>query len=168
MASSTYKPLTGREIREIINYRLKKEVNELKYLREGNSFHNVNVQVAVVITAFPADVPVPNLDLAFDIPSKGFNEIEEALNQVAKAEELARIVERIEEAKSRVETLLNQALEMRASIVFESEREFGFDGNTPDKTRMENDLPVTIEKVERGKRVETKVASTEFKKMAKL
>lgn len=171
MPSSQYNPLTGKDIRTIAKLRIDNEIDKLPYLREGNTFHNVNVQIAVVITAYPADVPVPNLDLEFDIKSKALDEIAEFSEQVEAAETIANRIERLaaieEELVAKIESVRNNLLEKRAAIVYESEIDPSFDGNIPDKTRIENGLPVTVEKVEKGKRVETKIAPMEFKKMVK-
>jgi len=168
MPSSTYRALTGREIREAIKLRLNKEVDSLPYMREGNSFHNVNVQLAIVITAFPSDVPVPNLDLNFDIPSKGYNELENAIKQIDKAEELVGKYEEAERMVENLKGLMHEIVEKRNTLVLEHESTQEFDGNVPDKTRVEHGLPVTVEKIEHGKKSEVKVEAVEFKKMAKL
>lgn len=171
MPSSQYNPLTGKDVRTIAKLRIDNEIDKLPYLREGNAFHNVNVQIAVVITAYPADVPVPNLDLEFDINSKALDEIEEFKNQVEAAETIANRIERLsaieEDIVTKIENVRNELLEKRAKLVYESELDPSFDGNVPDKTRIENGLPVTVEKVEKGKRVETKIAPIEFQKMVK-
>jgi len=168
MPSSTYRPLTGREIREAIILRLNKEVNSLPYMREGNSFHNVNVQLGIVITAYPDDVPTPNLDISFDVPSKDFDKEESYIKQYNKAEELTAKYNELVDYIKLAESLQNQILEKRNTLVFEHENEQEFDGKVPDKTRVEHGLPVTVEKVEHGKRGEVKVEAVEFKKMAKL
>lgn len=167
MPSSTYKPLTGREIREIAKFRIGKEIDSMPYLREGNSFHNVNVQIGILMTAYPEDVPVPNLDLNFDIPSD-IDKLETSINQVKTAEDLAKYIERLDEHIANMQELQTKAIEARNNLVFETEVEQEFNGNQPDKTRVENNLPVTVEKIGGGKRGEVKVDPVEFKKMAKL
>lgn len=171
MPSSQYNPLTGKDIRTIAKLRINNEIDKLPYLREGNAFHNVNVQIVIVITAYPADVPVPNLDLEFDIPSNLLDEVGEYKNQLGVAEAIANKIENlaaIEEALvQRIENIRADLLEKRAALVYESEIDPSFNGNTPDQTRIENGIPVTIERVEKGKRVETKIAPMEFKKMVK-
>lgn len=168
MPSSTYRALTGSEIKQIAKNRINREIDQLPYLREGNSFHNANVQVGIVITAFPADVPVPNLDLEFSINSKSLEEVESAAKQIETAEEIAKAIEKLQDIKENAVKLTEELLEKRAAIVFENEIEFEFNGNQPDKTRIENNLPVTVERVKDGKRGEIKVEAMEFKKMAKL
>src|SRR5690349_8482460 len=168
MPSSTYKPLTGREIREAIKLRLNKEVDSLPHLREGNSFHNVNVQLGIVITAYPNDVPVPNLDITFELPSKGYEELESAIKQIDKAEELVGKYEEVERMIEGLKGLMHEIVEKRNTLVFEHESEQEFNGNIPDKTRVEHGLPVTIEKIEHGKKSEVKIEAVEFKKLAKL
>lgn len=168
MPSSTYRPLTGREIREAAKLRINKEIDSLPYLREGNSFHNVNVQLAIVITAYPSDVPVPNLDLNFDIPSKGYEDLEIAIKQIDKAEELVSKYEEAERLVQSLQGLMHEIVEKRNTLVHEHESEQEFNGNIPDKTRVEHNLPVTVEKIEKGKKSEVKVEAVEFKKMVKL
>lgn len=167
MPSSQYNPLNGREIREAAKLRICKDIDALPYLREGNSFHNVNVQIGILITAYPSDVPVPNLDEEFDIPSKGFNELEAAIDQVEKAEELAQLIEKIDSNLEKLSLMREKTLELRNTLVYESELDPSFNGNVPDQTRIDSGLPVTIEKVEKGKRVEQKIKPMEFQKMVK-
>src|SRR5690242_17141047 len=112
MPVSTYVALNGREIREALINRLTFEINKLPYLREGNSFHNAHVEFGLVMTAHPADVPVPQKELEFTISKKDINEIEGALAQVEKAEELAEQIDKIQEFKTKLEELENQAHEM--------------------------------------------------------
>ena len=168
MPSSTYRPLTGREIREAIKLRLIQEVDKLPHLREGNSFHNVNVQLAIVITAYPDDVPTPNLDINFDLPSKGYEDLEIAVRQINKAEELVTKYEEAERMIEGLKGLMHEIVEKRNTLVFEHESEQEFNGNIPDKTRVEHGLSVTVEKVEKGRKNEVKVEAAEFKKLAKL
>lgn len=168
MSSSLYSPLNGEEIRTIIKNRIIKEVDNLPYLKRGNSFHRAKVQFAFVMQAYPADVPIPDeREIEFNIDAPSLQGLEEAINKVEKAEDSIEKVNELQLLVEKANELLNNAREALPYLVREHEIQAEIDGAVPDKARIEGNLPVTVEKMERGRRIETQVPALEFKKMVK-
>jgi hypothetical protein len=167
MPSAIYTALNGREIREIVKNKIIKEIDSLPYLREGNTFHRANVQFAFVMQAYPADVPVPNKELEFTIDAKSIDDFEEALNGIKSADKLVEQINELKLHREQIDNLLNQALELQPLMIRELDIQSEIDGSKPDAVRIENDLPVIVEKVEGGKRTEQKVSAVQFKSMVK-
>ena len=168
MSSSLYNALNGEEIRHIIKNRISKEVDSLPFLKRGNSFHRAKVQFAFVMQAYPADVPVPDeKEIEFSIDAKSLEESEEALNRLEKIDDSVEKVNELQLLADRVNSLLNEAKESLPHLIREHEINDNIDGAMPDKERIKNELPVTVEKLEGGKRVEKQVSAVQFKSMVK-
>ena len=168
MPSSLYNALNGEEIRTIIKNRIFKEVDNLPFLKRGNSFHRAKVQFAFVMQAYPADVPVPDdKEIEFSIDSKGLDENKEILNKLEKTDDSVEKVNELQLLADRVNELLEAARENLPHLIREHEVQGEIDGNAPDKVRIENELPVTVEEIKGGKRVEKQVSAVQFKQMVK-
>lgn len=168
MSSSLYNALNGEEIRTIIKNRISKEVDSLPFLKRGNSFHRAKVQFAFVMQAYPADVPVPDdKEIEFVIDSKDLDKHEEILNRLEKIDDSVEKVNELQLLADRVNELLNNARENLPHLIREHEVNDEINGSVPDKERIKNELPVTVEEMKGGKRVEKQVSAVQFKQMVK-
>lgn len=144
---TVYSALNGQEIREIIKTYLATRVDQTPLLKIANTFHKVKIEGVFQITAFPADVPVPELEFEIEFKAK---DIPEDVN--AKAEYFLKLRDQIEVA--------NEFLEKYNP---EDVADFELDGTVPDQVRMNNNLPVNIlKKNESGRTFEEPVASKTF------
>lgn len=168
MPSSLYNALNGEEIRTIIKNRISKEVDNLPFLKRGNSFHRAKVQFAFVMQAYPADVPVPDdKEIEFYIDAKGLDESEDILRRLENIDDSVEKVNELQLLADRVNKLLEEARENMPHMIREHEVQGDIDGAMPDKVRIENELPVTVEEMKGGKRVEKQVSAVQFKQMVK-
>ena len=168
MSSSLYNALNGEEIRTIIKNRISKEIDSLPFLKRGNSFHRAKVQFAFVMQAYPADVPVPDdKEIEFSIDSKDLDEFEGILNKLENIDNSVEKVNELQLLADRINDSLNKAREFLPHLIREHEIQEEIDGAVPDKERIKNELPVTVEKLEGGKRVEKQVSAVQFKQMVK-
>lgn len=162
----TYAALNGAEIRRLTKSQLDAEVDKLKYLSLGNSFHRVHVEFGFTMTAYPADVPVPEREFFFDIDSSTAAS-PEAIKQFEKVEELDKQIAKLQEQKNQIEELIFEANEVRSSLVKESEISLSVNaGDKPDITRIENNLDVPVVETKGGKTVETTAPASLFKKVS--
>lgn len=116
--------LNGYEIREMIKKEFAKWVDELPYLRMGNTFAMAEADVAVVMSAQPSDIPVPNAE--------------------GKIRILASSVRMIPNDKTGE---IEYYYKLNPDNVIVEEYESGVvAGNQPDKARIEHNLPVRVTK----------------------
>jgi hypothetical protein len=162
---STYAALTGAEIRRLTKTTINTEVDRLRYLSAGNSFHRASIQFGFTMTAYPADVPVPEKTYEFDIDAATADS-PEALKQYKKVEELDEQIAKLQQQRETVENLILEAQELRSTLVFESEVSADVDGAFPDKVRIEHGLDVPVMETKGGKTQEVMVPAVNFKKVS--
>lgn len=162
----TYAALNGAEIRRITKANLETEIDKLKYLSMGNSFHRAHIEFGFTMTAFPSDVPVPEREFIFDIDAATADSIE-AIKQFEKVEELDEQISKLQEQKNKLETLIFEASEVRGNLVKESEINVSINaGDKPDIVRIDNNLDVPVVETKGGKTVETTAPANLFKKVS--
>lgn len=160
----TYAALNGAEIRRITKANLESEIDKLKYLSMGNSFHRAHIEFGFTMSAYPADVPVPEREFSFEIDAATADSTE-AIKQFTKVEELDKQIGKLQEQKNSIETLIFEASEVRESLVKESEISVSVNaGDKPDIVRIDNNLDVPVVETKGGKTVETTAPASLFKK----
>ncbi len=162
---STYNALNGQEIRKITKNNIIAEIDKLKYLSIGNSFHRASIQFAFTMTAYPSDVPVPEKEFEFEIDAASAVS-PEALKQFKKVEELDEQISTLQQQKNDIEALILEAQDIRSTLVIESEVEVVVDGDKPDEARIKSGLDIPVMETKGGKTIETTIPASQFKKVS--
>lgn len=166
MPTSFYAALNGKEIRDILKGKFNFELDRTPYLKLGNSFHKAVLDYGFTMSAYPADVPVPEKEFQITLESATATS-PEAIKQFEKAEQLEEQIKLLERQAGQIEELLIAAKECLSTIKQTFEFTEGHvDGEFPDKARIANDLPVPVVDTKGGKRVETTLPASFFKKEA--
>lgn len=138
-----YAALNGMEIRKIVKDRLILEIDKLPLLRIGNTFHRAEIEFGFVMTAYPADVPVPQKELEFHLVDKSLEPEWNA--HVLKIEELIATEKRLLEKQNELTRILEIINEAKLNLVVETEILNKVDaGNSPDETRANHGLDITV------------------------
>ena len=151
MPESTYTPMNGLELKDLLKKRTVEAIDKIPYLRAGNAFHKAKIIWAMTMTAHPADCPVPEAEYNICVakPEVTSGEIAEALKHEdkvtkleAKREALVKSIEQIDKVLEIIRPKDESQEELNA-------------GNTPDELRVANGMPIPmIVKTNSGARVE--------------
>jgi hypothetical protein len=76
MPESLYNAINGQEAKTMLIKRLTDLVNQLPYMKWGNTFHRFYCWFKVDIRAYPADVPTPFLEAEFEIKASDLDKID--------------------------------------------------------------------------------------------
>jgi hypothetical protein len=134
---TTATPLNGREVATMLKNQSNHLIDQTPMLDEASSFHRCTIEGEFKLTAYPADVPTPKKEFAFNVDSISTKraENEEVFNYVKKLEtnreELLHLLQQIDEQ------LEIYAPQMKIGFKLEA-------GDEPDKLRIEQGLPIPI------------------------
>lgn len=152
-SQSVYHPLNGREIREILKKRYDDAIDKIPMMKEGHAYHEAVLVFSFLMTATPADAPVPSpveFELVYQTP--GFNLQDDYINKKDKAVSLKTKRTQLEEGIKKIDELLS-IVEAIDEVDFEISA-----GKIPDQVRIDNGLPlpriVTVDTLDGPKTVE--------------
>jgi hypothetical protein len=100
---TTATPLNGREVATMLKNQSNHLIDQTPMLDEASSFHRCTIEGEFKLTAYPADVPTPKKEFAFNVDSISTKraENEEVFNYVKKLEtnreELLHLLQQIDE-----------------------------------------------------------------------
>jgi hypothetical protein len=134
---TTATPLNGHEAATMLKNQSNHLIEQTPMLDEASSFHRCTIEGEFKLTAYPADVPTPKKEFAFNVDSvntkKGENE--EVFEYVKKLEthreELIHLLQLIDEQ------LEIYAPQLKVEFKLEA-------GDEPDKLRIEQGLPIPV------------------------
>lgn len=98
---TTLTPINGAEIKKILKHLMEQRIDKIPMLKEGETYKQVTVGFELILTAFPADRPVPTAeweiligledgeDLVFDKDKQKLKELKDKRNILT--ESIARI-----------------------------------------------------------------------------
>lgn len=148
-----YAALNGMEIRKIVKDRLILEIDKLPLLKIGNTFHRAEIEFGFVMTAYPADVPVPQKELEFHLVDESLEPEWNA--HVLKLEELAATEKRLLRKQDELVGILEIINQAKLNLVVETEVLDKIDaGNSPDETRANHGLDIQVAERKGGQVVE--------------
>lgn len=131
-------------------------IDKIKYLNLGAAFPRFKAEYAVVVTAYPSDIPVPEAEfiIAINTPEVTKAELQEHFSEIevieAKRERLLKGVE-----------LCDNILDLVRPVGMVEETLSA--GNIPDELRIAQGLKIPMIKTEGGRRSEVYVSAEELK-----
>jgi hypothetical protein len=150
---TTYKPIDGLEAKKALRILFDEAVDKIPLLRQGNAFDRIKLQYGVVVTAFPSDVPVPEMEFTKIIETTESAEGQFSL-RYKKIEELNERRKSLVSLIERIDKVLD-VIAPETEIVDEVSA-----GDTPDELRERLGLPLTVlAKNKQGHRAEIEISS---------
>lgn len=137
---------------------LHNRIDKIKYLSQGSAFPRIKIEYAVVVTAYPSDIPVPEAEFMFVLNSPEITkpEMQESLGKIEVLEsKRGRLVKQLED--------LDKILDVIRPTF--SHEEVLDAGNVPDELRISQGLPIpVIQTSEGGRRSEVYIQAEELRK----
>src|SRR4051812_43743282 len=84
----TYEPINGLEGRKLLKRDVSEKIDKLPLMNGGNSFHRFHAVYSLIITAFPADCPVPTAEYEFARNAPEFDQNLHYIEGKTKSDEL--------------------------------------------------------------------------------
>lgn len=141
MPSSIYEPINGKEARLVLKKSVNNQIDtnrDMSLFKEGNAFHRIEMCYALTVTCYPADCPVPEMEIIEAINAPGLTTKER--EEIEKTKDNVKLIDtKIEKLHNQIAKLL--AMKNQVQPVIEIE-EIHSAGNIPDELRKEFDLPV--------------------------
>jgi hypothetical protein len=131
-----YQPLNGKEIRELLKKRTCDRIDKIPYMKEGHAYHEASIIFSFVMTATPADAPVPTAEFMEVAKSPNYNLQEDYKDKVNKATYLKTVREKLITQLAELDEML-ELVERKESV-----EEIISAGRVPDNVRIDNDLPL--------------------------
>lgn len=134
---STYQPINGEEGREIIKRSINEKVDKIPMMKKGHAYHKFTVDAIITITAFPKDVPVPEVDFkklitVADNPLPTFEKVEEQITALEEVKD--KLLKKLEKVNNTLSVL-------RPQEVIEVHEEAG---DKPDELRIAKGMPIPM------------------------
>lgn len=155
---STYTPMNGSEAKKALNNNTRNRIDGISGFKMGLAFHKLKIEYEMKVTAYPADVPVPEAEFAFIINSPDLEKQSELLENFDKIEILEAKKERLLQGIRDIDKILDIArpiYEIKATLDA---------GDAPDELRIQEGLPVPMIKTGLGgRKSEVYVGGAEIK-----
>lgn len=145
---TTLTPINGKEAKDLIKLQISKILEQTPGLDFATSYHKLEIKGEIKLSAYPADTPVPKIELNFslDAPLLGTEEIQNDLERImileAKREELLGLLVKLNETLDKVNPQTESTFELDA-------------GSEPDNLRIQEGLPIPIVRKSGGRYIET-------------
>jgi hypothetical protein len=144
---TTATPMNGKEGADLLELQFLHLLRNTPGLDFASSYHRLALEGYFRIKAYPADIPYPAKDIAFDVNSVSTNRGEN--------EEVFEYVKKLETIREELIHRLQQVTEILETINPVTEVQFKLEaGDKPDELRIQHGLPVPVVEKRGGRNIE--------------
>jgi len=140
-------PINGREAAEMLKRQANHLIENTPGLDFASSYHRCTLEGTFKLTAYPNDIPTPAKEFSFDVNSISTTRKEN--------EEHFAYIKRLETIREELIHRLEEATELLDKLAPVTEIQFKLEaGDTPDKLRIEQGLPIPVTQRVGGRTIE--------------